>query len=361
MKLSFPTNLSKRALLLPLHLLGWAMFIYLTAPPSGRMRSTGEPFLLLIVLSYLFLAAYFYCNSELLVPRLLSRKKILLFLGTALTAYMLFCVAMPLLFRLYIMPEQPFRPEMPPGRPDFSRSTDRMLPLMSLGLYSRSSQFLVIFIISTGLKALAQWYREKQQLQELEKSKIQAELSFLKSQIHPHFLFNCLNSIYFLCLSKDDKAPKTILSLSDFLRFVIIESESDFIPLEKEIQMLEEYLNLQSLRTTEKFELQFVKEGDFKTYSIMPLTFVPFVENAFKFGISAHTNCFIHIRTAITAGGTLDFSCDNSIASSRRSLSSGVGLDNIRKRLMLAYPNRHSLKIYEDSAGFHVKLQIGIS
>jgi hypothetical protein len=228
-----------------------------------------------------------------------------------------------------------------------------------LRIYNHAIRFLIIFIISSGLKVITQWYREKQQLQELEKSRVQAELSFLKSQIHPHFLFNCLNSIYYLTLSGNDKAPKTILSLSDFLRFVFTESDSPFIPLEKEVNMLREYLNLQSLRTSEKFELQFVVDGDLGEYDIMPLTFIPFVENAFKYGLSAHSNCFVHIRIAVQQW-RLTFACDNSVMSSVKdpARSSGIGLKNIRKRLELAYPDSYSLKIGEDSAGFHVKLQI---
>ena len=135
-----------------------------------------------------------------------------------------------------------------------------------------------------------------------------------------------------------------------------------FRSMEKEIKMLEEYLDLQSLRTSEKFELQFIKEGDFSSYSIMPLTFIPFVENAFKYGISAHINCFINIRISIE-NGILHFACDNSIvpATKDNARSSGVGLENIRKRLELMYPELYLLEISEDSSAYQVKLQIRIA
>jgi hypothetical protein len=357
----------KRVLLLFVHLAGWAILIWIMFLENPKlyelMQKNPFPFLS----NFLFLAGYFYLNMYILAPRLLSKKRIIAYIGVTLLCFVIICFVLPWLMRYLHNFPPPARP-MPSPPENFDTFLKRSSPplhphglIQRLNLYTHFVQFLIVFIVSTGLKVLTQWYHEKQQLQELEKSKIQAELSFLKSQIHPHFLFNCLNSIYFLTLSKDDKAPKTVLSLSEFLRFVIIESESDFIPLEKEIKMLEEYLNLQRLRTTEKFELQFVKEGNFSEYSIMPLTFIPFVENAFKYGISAHTNCFIDIRIAI-GDGTLQFICDNSIAyvSKAYSRSQGVGLENIRKRLVLAYPNRHSLKIDEDRAGFHVKLQISI-
>jgi hypothetical protein len=357
----------KKTLLVIFHIIGWALFIYITAPLVNRAaHPPGSLFPWLFIMSYLFLVAYFYFNSHVFVPRFLSKKRILLFLGFTVVAYVLFCFAIPAVFHQFFTPEMPFRPDMSPGHPDFQpQDGGRMMPFnlfRRYGLYSRSSQFLVVFIVSTGLKAVSQWYAEKQRLQELESSMVQAELSFLKSQIHPHFLFNSLNSIYYLALSQDSKAPEAILSLSDFLRFVTTESNHNRIPLEKEVKMLEEYIHLQNLRASEKFELQFQLKGDFREQEIMPLTFVPFVENAFKYGISAHVNCFIHICMDIE-GDSLKFTCDNSIVSeiNNRNLSAGVGLENIRKRLELAYPERYSLTIRSDSQTFHVTLQINLS
>ncbi|GHT63054.1 hypothetical protein AGMMS50239_18210 [Bacteroidia bacterium] len=230
-----------------------------------------------------------------------------------------------------------------------------------LGIYTRTTHFLLVFIVSTGIKVITQWYEEKRRLKELENSKVEAELSFLKSQIHPHFLFNSLNSIYYLALSKDDKAPKAILSLSDFLRFVTVESDKNLIPLEKEIKMLSEYLNLQSLRTSEKFDLQVEMKGDFTSSEIMPLTFIPFVENAFKYGISAHIDCFIHLSIGIEKG-VLEFTIKNSIFQVQKDIvnSSGIGLENIKKRLELAYPERHTLDIKSDSEVYSVFLKINL-
>ncbi|MDR1338629.1 MAG: sensor histidine kinase [Prevotellaceae bacterium] len=340
------------------HLLGWALFVYITAPLINRTEHPlGNLFPWLLIMSYLFLAVYFYFNGHVFVPHFLSKKRTALFLGFTLAAYALFCFVIPAIFHHFFISELPFHP----GHPDFQlQDGERMMPFFKrYGMYSRSSQFLIVFIVSTGLKAGSQWYSEKRRLQELENSMVQAELSFLKSQIHPHFLFNCLNSIYYLALSGDRKAPEVILSLSGFLRFVTVESNHNRIPLEKEVKMMEEYIHLQSLRASEKFELRFRLKGDFREWTIMPLTFVPFVENAFKYGISAHVNCFIHICVEIE-NGLLEFACDNSIVSgiSSRNLSSGVGLENIRKRLELAYPGRHSLAIVVDSSAFHVKLQI---
>jgi hypothetical protein len=349
---------NKNPLLFAFHLMGWALFVYFTLPHFGRIELPGNfRFPYLLVTGYLLLILYFYCNLHIFVPRFLSAKRIALFLVISLTVCLLYCFAVPLAFRYW--GEPPFRPEMMRGRPDFFRPNSRPDFFRTLGFYAHLSQFLVVFILSTGLKAVSQWYAEKRRLQELETSMVHAELSFLKSQIHPHFLFNSLNSIYYLALSKDDRAPEAILSLSEFLRFVTTESNHSRIPLEEEVKMLEEYIHLQSLRASEKFELQFRREGDFREREIMPLTFVPFVENAFKYGISAHTDCFIHVGIE-AANGALLFTCDNSIVSGMnvRSRSTGVGLENIRKRLELAYPGRHQLDIHSERLAFHVKLQI---
>jgi Putative regulator of cell autolysis len=364
------TLLSKRKKLLLIisHLAGWVLFIYLTMPLANRKEDMPDSSLFpwFFVTSYLFLIAYFYFNIQVLVLRFLSKKRIILFLGITFVAFFLYCFAIPWLIRHCFLTESPFRHGMPPIHPGFpppgGSRTGMSEVIRHLGFYSRSSQFLIIFIAGTGFKAISQWYAEKQRLQELEKSMIQAELSFLKSQIHPHFLFNSLNSIYYLALSKDDKAPEAILSLSDFLRFVTTECNQSYISLEKEVKSLEEYIHLQSLRASEKFELQFLVKGDLSQYSIMPLTFIPFVENAFKYGISAHIDCFIHIGIEIE-NSSLKFTCDNSVFSgiNDRNNSGGTGLENIRKRLKLTYPEHHSLAVGFDSQAFHIKLQINLA
>ena len=355
---------SKKPVLFVSHLAGWALFVYITIPMIDRKEEMPVPdmFPWLFAGSYLFLAAYFYFNFHVLVLRFLSKKRILLFLGITVFAYFVYCFVIPWLFRHFFMPEPPFKPEMMPKHPPGGSRTGMSEVIRHLGFYSRSSQFLIIFIVGTGFKAVSQWYAERQRSQELEKSMIRAELSFLKSQIHPHFLFNSLNSIYYLALSKDDKASEAIMSLSDLLRFVTTESTSNRIPLEKEVKMLEEYIQLQNLRVSEKFEFQIRIKGDLHSCSIMPLTFIPFAENAFKYGISAHTECFIHIDMEVE-NGSLQFTCDNSIISgtNERKDSEGIGLENIRKRLELTYPEHHSLTIGMDSRVFHVKLQIDLT
>ncbi|OAV67520.1 Inner membrane protein ypdA [Bacteroidales bacterium Barb6XT] len=357
----------ERAALILAHITGWAIFIVFPIVNEADLWQAVSRHPTLFIATNLFLISYFYLNLNLFVPCFLSKKKIIVFFGVTFACIVLYFI-IPWIFHSYFFSGQPFRPDMPfQGKhpeflPDKHFPHSRMRPdemMKRLGIYTRTTQFLLVFIVSTGIKVITQWYEEKHRLKELESSKVEAELSFLKSQIHPHFLFNSLNSIYYLALSKDDKAPEAILSLSDFLRFVTTESDNNYIDLEKEIKMLEEYLNLQNLRVSEKFDLKFDLKGEFTSLKIMPLTFIPFVENAFKYGISAHIDCFIHL-TIEAVNRMLVFTIANSIIQGQKDIirSSGIGLENIKKRLELAYPGRYELEIKNNEHTYSVYLKI---
>lgn len=358
----------EKAILIFAHSVGWIIFIATPIINDTNMLARISRHPGLFILDNLFLLTYFYLNLNVLVPHFLSKKKILAFIGLSLGGLLLYFVITWVVPQHFFAELSRHRPDMPFHRPEMSPHHRPEMPfpkvdvMQQLKLYTRLTHFLIVFTISSGLKVLTQWYDEKRRLTELENSKVEAELSFLKSQIHPHFLFNSLNSIYYLALSKDDKAPQAILSLSDFLRFVTIESDKNLIPLEKEIKMLNEYLNLQSLRASEKFDLQVNMKGDFSFWKIMPLVFIPFVENAFKYGISAHVDCFIHLNIEM-ADGTLEFTIENAIFQGQKDImsSSGIGLENIKKRLELAYPDRHTLAIESDRQTYSVHLKINLS
>jgi sensor histidine kinase YesM len=141
-----------------------------------------------------------------------------------------------------------------------------------------------------------------------------------------------------------------------------VESDKNKIPLEKEVAMLNENLKLQGLRVSEKFDLQVEMKGDFNDLEIMPLTFIPFVENAFKYGISAHIDCFIHLGIEVDKK-ILTFTIKNSIIQGQREIihSSGIGLENIKKRLELAYAERYTMNIESEREVYSVYLQINLA
>jgi len=219
------------------------------------------------------------------------------------------------------------------------------------------SIFLISYISLTSLLHLARgWFK----LQKIQAEQNKAELKALQSQINPHFLFNSLNSIYSLSLKDSPETPEKIIQLSDLLRHAIYECDSDFISLEKEISMLKNYIDLQNLRTLKKNQIQIKITGDIKNKKIAPMLILPFVENSYKHGIkSGAENAFVKIEINI-AGNRLNILIQNNKGKSVSSTleHKGIGIKNVKKRLVLLYPKKHELKISETEQTFKVYLQL---
>ncbi len=220
------------------------------------------------------------------------------------------------------------------------------------------SLFFVIYILATGLFRLARGYFR---LQEIEKEKTLSELKALKSQINPHFLFNSLNSIYSLARKKSDTVPDKIVQLSNLMRHIIYESENDFISLEKELEMVTNYIALQNLRTNERDKINFEISGEVKDKKIAPLLFLPFVENSFKHGLKGGaTEGFVEIKIIVSAN-ILSFEIENSKGNPieiNNTKYKGIGIENVKRRLDLIYPGLHSLQISDNEKIFKVSLQL---
>jgi LytS/YehU family sensor histidine kinase len=199
------------------------------------------------------------------------------------------------------------------------------------------------------------------QLQEIENEKTLAELKALKSQINPHFLFNSLNNIYSLSRKNSPLVPAKIIQLSDLMRHILYESDVEAIPLEKEIEMVKNYVELQNLRATEKDQIKMNIEGDIKYRKIAPLVFLPFVENSFKHGLKGGANqLFVNIQIKVFTN-RLTFEIENSKGNSPQFENEkyrGIGIENVKKRLELIYGDGYSLKITENDKTFKVNLQI---
>lgn len=220
------------------------------------------------------------------------------------------------------------------------------------------SLYFAIYLLASSLFRLARgWF----QLQEIEKEKTLAELKALKSQINPHFLFNSLNSIYSLSRKNSPLVPDKVIQLSDLMRHIIYESDVDFILLEKEVEMVRNYIELQNLRTIEKDKIKIDVVGNIKDKKIAPLIFLPFVENSFKHGLKGGaSNIFVNIRIEIKESNLI-FEIENSKGKQQEAVNSkymGIGIENVRKRLDLIYPNLYSLKILENENTFKILLRV---
>lgn len=216
-------------------------------------------------------------------------------------------------------------------------------------------------VLASAIVIFKKWYINEVKSKKLTEEKMAAELNFLKSQIHPHFLFNTLNNLYALTLIKSDKTPDMVLKLSDLLDYMIYKSNEDFVPLEKELEVLVSYVELEKMRYNERLDLQFDITGNSSGYQIAPLILLPFVENCFKHGASIdRSSPFIRISVEIGAS-FLILHAVNSLPKKKigdGEQGQGIGLAIVRRRLELIYPRQHELDIRQEAETFSVKLII---
>jgi LytS/YehU family sensor histidine kinase len=204
------------------------------------------------------------------------------------------------------------------------------------------------------------WYKEQNRKQIAMKDKVEAELKLLKSQIHPHFLFNTLNNIYSLALQKSDQAPDAVLKLSELLDYLIYHGEHDKVSLQQEIHFIRNYLELENLRYGERLEVDFRIEGDTKSVELAPFLLIPLVENSFKHGISkSRNNQRLTIKLVIT-GKNLEFYIENTVPAKHAGEKStgGMGLINLKKRMDHLYHDQYSFEIHDNGTRYGVLLKL---
>jgi len=199
----------------------------------------------------------------------------------------------------------------------------------------------------------------RKELDELKSLAEQNELQFLQTQINPHFLFNNLNNIYSYSLEGSPKTPKIILGLADMMRYVLYECKEDYMPLSKEVTQLKNFIELNELQLEGRGEVKVEVIGDASRYKVAPLILIVFVENAFKHSASSLSDGIkINIVLEITYNGELLFTCENNFSekTSTDSLSKGIGLTNVYKRLKLIYGDQYNLQLDDSNSNYVVKL-----
>jgi len=227
--------------------------------------------------------------------------------------------------------------------------------------YSFTNIYLVVAVVSV-IKLLKISFEQQKNARELDQEKTEAELKFLKSQIHPHFLFNTLNNLYALTLDKSDKAPEIVLKLSDLLNYMLYECNEPDMLVTKEIRLIENYLSLERIRYGDQLDLGFEVTGEIVGKRLAPMLLLPFVENAFKHGVSkVRKNANVRILLDCT-GNTMIFSVRNSRSSlpdtDISGYTEGIGLKNVQRRLELLYPEKHQLMLEQTDSEFSVHLKI---
>lgn len=228
------------------------------------------------------------------------------------------------------------------------------------------STYIVLILFAYALFSLKTIYKKQLELEEAIRQKQAAELSGLKAQINPHFLFNTLNTIYGSALNKEDRTAEMVVQLADNFRYLLVEGQKNEVPIAKEIRHLRDYIQLQKARLAEKVKVHFEVDLDDQDQGIAPLLFLPFVENAFKYSSAlsgAGHELSIRVRLA---NGKVSFYCQNPFdqnllqTADRQWQQSGIGIQNTKSRLQMRYPGRHELDIVNQLPIFKVALYINL-
>jgi sensor histidine kinase YesM len=321
------------------HLVFWVLSVY----AIGTYFSISSIFKFIdffyAVLFHIPLLYLVYVNLRILIPRFLEKGKYGLYALNVLL----------LLATTYGLHEFTF---------------EILLPILPTEFYMVSftewqvllSIFVIYLVLTTLIKLSKSWYT----LQQLQKEKLSIELNSLKAQVNPHFLFNSLNSIYSQALSKSEQTADTVLELSNLLRYMLYEVGEDMVPLSKEIEMLENYIELQKLRVDESAHISWRVSGELEGVKIAPLLVFPLVENAFKHGLKGASEDS-YVRVSVHVDQSILIEIENNIGEvddMEKGKYGGIGLENVKRRLELIYPRQYELVIDDKDDSFHVKLEL---
>lgn len=303
------------------------------------------------LITNLFFALAVYINLYLLIPRFLKEKNYIFYFFWLIVLLSVTSLSLQFLF-LY-----PLRNLLGITESYTSFNTN---------LHSAYFFSTLIFVgITTFLKLITDWVSLQDvnlKLAKIEQQKLEAELKTLKSQLNPHFLFNSLNNIYSLSLVKSDKVPELILKLSGLMRHIIYESKENYIPLEKELDFVNNFIELQRIRTSDKTKIHYQVNGTIPEAKIAPLIFEPFIDNAFKHGLPGTVySDFINIAFNFEKNGWLQFTLENNYEErfNNTKLNSGIGLQNVKKRLKLLYqPHEFYLHISQKDNIHTISLEL---
>ena len=367
---------NKKSLTILLHILGWSVFFllpyFLLDIPEEYLFSPRRTFTLLIAL------LFFYLNYFIFIPKFLVQKKFIAF-SLIILAGLALSYGASSITNTYTLNANPKNQRLTQKyidrhneRTDMWSTTRKRYKRAKTHPFSRFAPkilntpekranvgavglVLFAFLFSTSIKVTQEWYRNEKQKQEIMNQQLISELSFLKSQVNPHFLFNTLNGIYSLANKKSDKTPGAIVTLSELMRHMLYESEKEFVDLDKEIEYLSNYIDLQKLRLSDDSHVSFSINGDMIGKMIKPMILIPFIENAFKHGVTADG---AEIQIEINIGeADLNLTVKNSVSKSKtKDNTPGIGLTNIKKRLDLHYPDCYNLQIDKKNDTYVVDL-----
>lgn len=329
-----------------LHLFLWVLifftFFNILNVLSGLYKNPGyNPYTdnalyIRAVVTTIMLSIPFYLGY-ILTPYLFNRQKKKLFVGLAVLFGVLFPIAMSIM-------DDGFRPGT---------------IMQSVFLFAFLNMFL---ILGLSFRSLFGWIEQKQRNDFLEKQNLKSELALLRTQLNPHFLFNTLHNIDTLIKDDQIKASKSLIKLSDIMRYMLSDSRIELVSVEKEMEYINNYISLEKLRLKNEGFLSFNISGDCSGVEIAPMLFVPFIENAFKHSVDSEIENGITIDFTFR-DNTITFICENQYDNleSEKDKTHGIGLEIVEKRLELLYPDKHKLSIEKINSNYKVILEISIN
>ena len=335
----------------------WLCFFFLpfqflnydkTRPPLDSPR-----FIQLLIGSNLLLVCFYYLNSKVLIPRLLAQKKTVLYIFSVMAYLFVYLTAIYSI--MWFSPEtQGFM------QTSYAHTIHYGGPYyFSAGAVTL---FLIALVVSTGIKVIGQWFSAEEVKEEISKQQLETELNLLKAQVNPHFLFNTLNSIYSLAIANNQKTADAVIKLSRIMRYTLEDCQGNDVELQQEIDFINSYIELQKLRLTNNNSIHFTANGNITTARIAPFVFIPFIENAFKYGISTHRSSSIEASLKAEKN-RITFTCVNDYqpGAIQKYESTGMGISNTRRRLELLYARKHELNILSNDNRFSVSLTINLN
>lgn len=374
-------GINKNKILIPtLHVGAWSVIFFMHFVVLNKVWEDGlKVDYVDFFISPLSLLFIFYINYLLFVPKFLFDKKNVFFILVNLLM-----VGM-LLYVNYEVHEnfrrENFRQEEPPIEPYHSikqnkpnngnvakieiEEPHKMHKHMHgphFGMLHDFLNMLLVICISVMFKYTIKWFAAEDERRELEKSKMEMELKNLKSQLNPHFLFNTLNNIYALIGISQDKAQQAVIDLSKLLRYVLYDSEDSFVTLQKEVDFIQNYIKLMKLRLTSGVDVNVDINIDGHTDDpVIQLVFISLVENAFKHGVCINKKSFINIKLWIDEEKNICFEEKNSYFPKSKGSDksgSGIGLENLQRRLDLTYPGKYEYKVEHDDNCYTAYLKL---
>lgn len=371
--------MNRRSLKILIHLLCWLSFIFLLAAflHNGNDETSTMAQIILSGPFCWFAAFYiliFYLNLYVLMPVLFLKKKYIAFTIASLMFFLAAVHFQPFEHTMRAVRDNsgaPFRP--PPGRGPERRfapppGAENRQPGQNPGPPATPGRqqidiiSLILFFMTSAVSSMlvlsGEWRQAERNKAIIEAEKANAELAFLKAQISPHFLFNVLNNIYALAITQNGQTASSILRLSNIMRYVTDEARTNFVPIEKEIACINDYIALQKLRLSDKVTVHYTVNGLYDNTLIAPLILIAFVENCFKHGISNNTASDITVRIEVNEKYIKLETANPVRRSAGNTEREGIGLQNVTQRLKHLYGNHYHLDITGDDSVFRVILLI---